>query len=85
MATGMLRKSSSGTNTVSDDSEQLVVPSMRFNRSMGTYANQPYDMFGDRLKEEDWEDNVNSELPTDADRVPFFLAALSRFGYSDTP
>jgi hypothetical protein len=51
------------------DSEKLVVPSLKFNRSVGTYANEPYDMFGNRVKPEDWDDYVKSVLPTDEDRA----------------
>ncbi len=51
------------------DSEKLVVPSLKFNRSLGTYAHEPYDMFGNRVKPEDWDEYVKSVLPTDEDRA----------------
>jgi hypothetical protein len=51
------------------DSEKLVVPSLKFNRSVGTYAHQPYDVHGERVKPEEWASYVESVLPTDADRA----------------
>ncbi|HWO58385.1 MAG TPA: Phenylacetic acid catabolic protein [bacterium] len=51
------------------NSEKLMVPSLKFNRSVGSYANEPYDIHGNRVKPEEWDDYVKSVLPTDDDRA----------------
>ena len=48
---------------IPEDEQKLVVPSVKFNRSIGGYARQPYDINGDRLSGEKWTAYKESAFP----------------------
>jgi len=56
-------------------SDRLYVPSRRFNRKIGIYANMPFDPSGTLLSKEEWEARRGEWLPTDDDKA--YLAHLS--------
>ena len=67
------RLKNSARNSRSDRSESwvffeadrsiLVVPSVKFNRSIGGYAHQPYDIKGERISDDKWELLLLLSLP----------------------
>ena len=52
---------------IPDDQQKLIVPSIKFNRSIGSYKKQPYDINGDKLTAEAWEEYQKSAFPTEDD------------------
>jgi benzoyl-CoA 2,3-dioxygenase component B len=48
---------------------ELSIPSRRFNRSMGLYAGQSFDLRGNPISAEEFERNRNAWLPTSEDRA----------------
>jgi benzoyl-CoA 2,3-dioxygenase component B len=50
-------------------SETLYLPHERFNRGMGLYMNYPFDVHGELLSQEKFDQRVDQWLPTDEDRV----------------
>ncbi|MBI3871975.1 MAG: phenylacetate-CoA oxygenase subunit PaaI [candidate division Zixibacteria bacterium] len=50
-----------------EDSPELTVPSVKFNRSIGGDAHQPYDIHGERLSPEQWEEYAKTAFPTEDD------------------
>jgi benzoyl-CoA 2,3-dioxygenase component B len=48
--------------------ERLRLPSQRFNRLVGIYANMPFSPAGDLLPQEEFDARRDDFLPTDADR-----------------
>jgi benzoyl-CoA 2,3-epoxidase subunit B len=48
---------------------ELSIPHRRFNRSMGLYAGQSYDLRGNPITAEEFEKNRNAWLPTAEDRA----------------
>jgi benzoyl-CoA 2,3-epoxidase subunit B len=50
-------------------SERLSLPSQRFNRLVGIYANMPFAPSGDLLPREEFDRRRSEFLPTDADRA----------------
>ncbi|HYN13134.1 MAG TPA: benzoyl-CoA 2,3-epoxidase subunit BoxB [Burkholderiales bacterium] len=48
---------------------RLTLPSMRFRRSIGAWAGQPVDPQGKLLSKEEYEKNLPSWIPSNADRV----------------
>jgi len=49
--------------------ERLVLPSKRFYRHIGLYADLPFSVEGSILSREEWERRKGEWLPTDADRA----------------
>lgn len=54
---------------VPDEQPKLTLPSLKFNRRIGTYANQPYSFSGDRLSPEDYKTHLEEIMPGDEDRA----------------
>ena len=50
------------------DQEQLVLPDMKFNRKIGRFADQKFDVNGNPMKEADYADYLATVLPTDEDQ-----------------
>ncbi len=48
---------------------QVSLPSQRFNRHQGIYAGYHFSPQGERITEEQWNENVGDWLPTDEDRA----------------
>jgi benzoyl-CoA 2,3-dioxygenase component B len=57
-------------------SDRLVLPSKRFYRHIGLYADMPFDFEGRMLSREEWERRKGEWLPTDADRA--YIASLQK-------
>jgi benzoyl-CoA 2,3-dioxygenase component B len=57
-------------------SERLFLPSKRFNRHIGLYAEQPFDLEGRLLEKPEWERRRAEWLPTEADRA--YIASLQK-------
>jgi benzoyl-CoA 2,3-dioxygenase component B len=57
-------------------SERLRLPSKRFYRHIGLYADMPFDLDGNLLAKEEWERRRGEWLPTDTDRA--YVAALQK-------
>jgi benzoyl-CoA 2,3-epoxidase subunit B len=55
---------------------RLRLPSKRFCRHIGIYADMPFDIDGKPLSREDWDRRKGEWLPTDADRA--YVATLQR-------
>ena len=53
---------------------ELKLPHRRFNRNVGLYAGQRYDVEGNPITEAQWAERVASWLPSDADRA--YVASL---------
>jgi benzoyl-CoA 2,3-dioxygenase component B len=53
---------------IGEDQPKLVVPDVKFNRKIGTYANQPYTIDGRLLSTEQYETYKLEILPNDKDR-----------------
>ncbi len=51
------------------DMPKLLVPDVRFNRKIGTYAHQTYSLDGKLLSPEQFEKHKSEVLPSDKDRV----------------
>jgi benzoyl-CoA 2,3-epoxidase subunit B len=49
--------------------QRLQLPSKRFYRHIGLYADMPFDALGGLLAREEWERRRGEWLPTDADRA----------------
>lgn len=49
--------------------DRLVLPSRRFDRSIGIYAGLHFDPSGQPISAEEWEARKDEWLPTDADRA----------------
>jgi benzoyl-CoA 2,3-dioxygenase component B len=49
-------------------SDRLYVPSRRFNRRIGIYANMPFDPHGHLLRQEEWDARKHEWLPAPADK-----------------
>ena len=47
--------------------EPLVMPDMKFNRSVGKYAGQPYSVKGELLSQEEYEKHKKDVVPSEAD------------------
>ena len=60
-------------------SERLRLPSKRFYRHIGLYADLPFDPAGNLLGKEEWERQKGEWLPTDADRA--YIASLQKAVY----
>src|SRR4029450_2037618 len=58
--------------------ERLRLPSKRFYRHIGLYADMPFDPDGRLLAKADWEARRSEWLPTDADRA--LVASLQNAG-----
>jgi benzoyl-CoA 2,3-dioxygenase component B len=56
-------------------SDRLYLPSRRFNRKIGIFANMPFDPSGHLLSKDEWERRRSEWLPTDTDKA--YLAHLS--------
>ena len=54
----------------------MRLPSKRFYRHIGLYADMPFDMDGGLLTREDWEKRKGEWLPTDEDRA--YVATLQK-------
>jgi len=54
---------------IPDPSQHLFLPSVRFNRRIGQYANQPYDLQGNLMPLEQFPAYLASVLPTEADKA----------------
>jgi 1,2-phenylacetyl-CoA epoxidase catalytic subunit len=52
---------------IPEDQPKLVVPSVKFNRSIGGNARQPYDINGERLSDDNWTTYKESAFPTEDD------------------
>ncbi|GAB4316813.1 MAG: hypothetical protein Kow0074_05000 [Candidatus Zixiibacteriota bacterium] len=52
---------------IPEDQPKLVLPSIKYNRSIGSYAKQPYDIHGEKVKPEDWDDYYANSIPSEAD------------------
>ena len=52
---------------VPNDQPKLAVPDLKFHRRIGTYANQPYSVTGERLSAEDYQKHCREALPNDDD------------------
>ena len=48
---------------------ELTLPSRRFRRSIGSWANVPVDPQGNIISQADYESGLNEWLPTEADRA----------------
>jgi benzoyl-CoA 2,3-dioxygenase component B len=56
--------------------ERLFLPSKRFNRHIGLYAEQPFDLEGRLVDKPEWERRRDEWLPTEADRA--YIASLQK-------
>jgi len=56
--------------------DRFRLPSKRFNRRIGLYADMPFDADGGLLSRADWDRRRGEWLPTDADRV--YIASLQQ-------
>jgi len=45
----------------------LYVPSIRFNRSIGEFAKQPYDVSGELVSPREYEQHIREALPQEED------------------
>lgn len=63
---------------IPDDQPKLFVPDLKFNRDIGTYANQPYSVTGERLSPEEYEKHKQEVLPSEDDVAQ--LQAIVREG-----
>lgn len=61
---------------VKEPAEKLFLPSEKFNRHMGQYRGQHYDVFGNRVADRDWDEYLKSVMPSDETDAEF--AALTR-------
>ena len=52
---------------VPQDQPGLVMPSPKFNRQIGTYAKQPFDIHGDPVASDEWSAYLAANLPGPAD------------------
>jgi 1,2-phenylacetyl-CoA epoxidase catalytic subunit len=52
---------------IPEDQPKLVVPSIKFNRSIGGYARQPFDIHGEKVAAEKWDDYYAGTIPSDDD------------------
>lgn len=52
---------------IPEEREKLVVPSVKFNRSIGGHARQPYDIHGERLTDDKWDGYKNNVFPCEDD------------------
>ena len=52
---------------IPEDQPKLVVPSLKFNRSIGGHAHEPYDIKGERVAPDKWDAYRDSALPTKDD------------------
>ena len=52
---------------IPDDQPNLVVPSVKFNRSIGGHARQPYNIAGERLAIDKWDAYKEEAFPSEAD------------------
>jgi benzoyl-CoA 2,3-dioxygenase component B len=57
-------------------SERLRLPSKRFYRHIGLYANLPFDPDGRPLRQDEWDRRKSEWLPSDADRE--YVATLMK-------
>jgi benzoyl-CoA 2,3-dioxygenase component B len=55
---------------------RLRLPSKRFYRHIGIYADMQFDIDGKRLSREEWEQRKGEWLPTDEDRA--YVATLQK-------
>lgn len=52
---------------IPEGEQKLVVPSIKFNRSIGEYARKPYDIDGNLLTKSEWETYEKNAFPTEDD------------------
>lgn len=67
--TGEITKLTNDLNRlIPDDQPKLFIPDQKFNRKIGDYARQPFDVHGNPLPAESFADYRRQNLPSDEDR-----------------
>jgi benzoyl-CoA 2,3-epoxidase subunit B len=54
---------------IPEDQPKLYLPDVKFNRGIGDYARQPYDVYGNKLSANEFDGYLAKMLPSDADRM----------------